>query len=217
MNAVFNNPKLMSKVRGVIEVGASIGEEIPEWEKFKIPKQIFIEPLAELFEILENRSKQQIHKPDVKCFNIALSNFDGESDFHLSTGSTCSSSLLDFSKEAIKYGLTLQTSEVRKVKVSKLDSLIELEKISLPDYNLLFIDVQGNEFNLIKGAKKSLSSFDFIFCEVNFISLYNDSVLWKNFQPFMSENGFKLINLRNLMGSQGAQGEALFFRKDLKW
>ena len=216
MNALFNNSKLISKVQGVIQVGASIGEEIPEWEKFRIKNQVFIEPIAELFSVLETKASQQLHKPNVKCFNAALSDFDGESDFHISTGSYCSSSLLNFSKEAIRYGLTLQTAEVRKVKVCKLDTLVELGEIVLPNYNLLFIDVQGNEFKLIKGAEKSLQAFDFIFCEVNFFPLYQEVTLWNDFKIYMIDKGFKLVNLRNLEGSSETQGEALFFRKNFK-
>lgn len=209
----------MSRVCGVIEVGASIGEEIPDWERFSIRSQIFIEPIDELFELLNVRANQQVHKPNVKCFNIALSDFDGESDFHISShGSYCSSSLLDFSKEAIRYGLTYKTSEVRKVQVRKLDTLVESGEINLPDYNLLFVDVQGNEFKLIKGAEKSIQSFDFVFCEVNFFPLYRNSALWEDFNVYMTKDlGFRLANLRKLEGSQGCQGEALYFNKNTKW
>ena len=214
--ALFNNPKLMSRVRGVIEVGASIGEEIPEWERFSVRSQIFIEPIAELFGILENRAKQQYHKPNVKCFNLALSDIDGESDFHISTGSFCSSSLLDFSKEATRYGQTMQTAETRKVPVRRLDTLVESGEINLPDYNLLFVDVQGNEYKLMKGAEKSLSSIDFVFCEVNFVNLYQGITLWEDFKLLMLEQ-FKLVDLRKLEGSGDTQGEALFFNKNVKW
>jgi len=216
-NALFNNPKLMARVRGAIEVGASIGEEIPEWERFKISNQIFIEPIAELFEVLEPRAKQQVHNPNVKCFNIALSDIDGESDFHISTGSYCSSSLLDFSKEAIRIGLTYQSASVRKVQVRRLDSLVESGDIHLPDYNLLFVDVQGNEFKLMKGAEKSLPSFDFVFCEVNFIQVYEGATLWGEFREYMISQGFKLLNIRTIHETSEAQGEALFINKNVKW
>ena len=216
-NAVFNNSKLLSRVRGVIEVGASIGEEIPEWEKSKIKSQIFIEPIRECYSILEVRSKQQSHHPSVKCFNLALSDYDGEANFHISTDSFCSSSLLDFSKEAVRYGQTLQTSEVRKVLVRRLDSLVESGEFQISDYNLLYIDVQGNEQKLIQGAEKSLSSFDYVFSEVNFIPLYDGLTLWEDFRDYMINKGFRLVNIRKLEGSQGCQGEALFFRNDIKF
>lgn len=214
MNALFNNPKLMSQVRGMIEVGASIGEEIAEWEKFKISRQIFIEPISELCDILENRAKQQPHSPDLKVFRCALGNEDGVGDFHMSTGSTCSSSLLEFSKEAIRYGQTMKTSEIRKIPVWKLDTLVKNEKIDLSQYNLLFIDVQGNEHNLIRGAENSLPFFDFIFCEVNFFPLYEGVTLWDDFRAEMTQRGFRLIDIRPLEGSNSTQGEALFFSSE---
>lgn len=216
-NALFNNPKLMARVKGMIEVGASIGEEIPDWERFSISSQIFIEPITELFTVLDQRAKQQVHNPNVKCFNIALSDFDGEADFHISSGSYCSSSLLDFSKEAIRYGLTYQTSAIQKVQVRKLDSMVESGEINLADYNLLFVDVQGNEFKLMKGAEKSLPSFDFIFCEVNFIPIYKGATLWAEFREYMLARDFNLLNIRTLHETSGAQGEALFINKKVKW
>jgi hypothetical protein len=106
---------------------------------------------------------------------------------------------------------------VRKVPVRRLDTLVEKGVVDLSSYNMLYVDVQGNEFKLMKGAEKSLRSFDFIFCEVNFIPLYQESTLWDDFKVYMLNQGFKLVNLRKLEGSQDAQGEALFFRDDLKW
>jgi len=33
MNSIFNNQDILKRVKGVIQVGASIGEEIPNWEE----------------------------------------------------------------------------------------------------------------------------------------------------------------------------------------
>ncbi len=217
MNSVFNNPKLLSRIKGVIQAGASIGEEISEWEKAKLPNQVFIEPIHELFGILEQKAKSQSHSPNVVCYNIALSDFDGESEFHISTDSFCSSSLLDFSKEAVRYGQTLQTESVRKVPTRRLDSMVDEGLIDLSRYNMLFVDVQGCEYKLMKGAERSLQKIDFVFVEVNFIPLYDGITLWPEFNPYMLSQGFHLVNLRPLEGSQGAQGEALYFNKNFQW
>jgi len=217
MNALFNNKKLCSKIRGTIVCGASIGEEIPYFSELKIQNQIYIEPIQELFSILEQRSSQQFHKPKVQCFNLAVSDYDGIGDFYISTGSFCSSSLLPFAKEAVRYGLTLQESEKRQVEVKKLDTIINKFIPDIYNYNCLYIDVQGNEYNVIKGALKYLRSFDILFVEVNNVKLYEDVKLWHEFDELVKLFRFQLLNLRELEGSQNTQSEALYINKEFKF
>jgi FkbM family methyltransferase len=217
MNVVFNNAKLCKKIKGFVQVGASIGEEIPEWSKLQVPNQIYIEPIVDLFGILQYHASRQPHNPNVKCYNIAVSDHDGVDDFHISTGSFCSSSLLDFREDAVKLGQTLQNAEIRKVTVKKIDTLVEEEKIDLNLYNMLYLDAQGCEYSIIKGAEKSISKFDFIFTEVNLIPIYKDVVLFPDLDKYVKSLGFKKVDVRIIEGSNGTQGEALYFRKDLVW
>ena len=209
-NAIFNNKKLCSKINGVIQIGACIGEEIPYWEELQIQNQIFIEPIPELFKNLEILANNQVHKPNVKCFNVAISDYDGIDDFHISTGSMCSSSLLDFDKDAIKYGLTMQTSNVIKVPVYTLDTLIEQSNIDMNNFNLLYIDVQGSEYSVIKGCQKNIKNFKYVFVEVNNIKMYENVVLYDEFDKYMKNLNFKLLDYRPLEGAQFTQSECLY-------
>ncbi len=217
MNALFNNKKLCSKIRGVIIVGASIGEEIPYFSELKIPNQIYIEPIQELFSILQQKASQQQHNPKVQCFNLAISDYNGISDFHISTGSFCSSSLLPFAKEAIQYGLTLQEAEKRQVEVKKLDSIINEFVPDIYNFNLLYIDTQGNEYKVILGCSKNIQNFDIVFAEVNNIKLYDEVKLFNEFNELMKSHNFNLLNLRELEGSSKTQSEALYINGKNKW
>ena len=198
-------------------MGASMGEEIPDWERTKVANQIFIEPILEVYSVLEQRAKIQAHNPNVLCFNIALSDFDGVGEFHISSGSFCSSSLLDFKKESVRYGLEFQTAEIRKVPTRTLDSMVDEGIIDLSLYNLLYVDVQGCEQRLMKGAERSLQKIDMVFVEVNFFGIYEGCTLWPDFKVYMQSQGFRLVNLRTKENTQSTQGEALFFNQNFKW
>ncbi len=210
-NVIFNNPKILSKISGVIQVGASIGEEVPEWERYEIKNQVFIEPIPHLFPDLEARAKKQHHNPNVRCYKVALSDYDGEGDFHISSRSFCSSSLLPFHKDAVYYGQTFREYTTLKVPVKKLDTLVAEENLAVPSaYDLLYVDVQGAEHKLMLGAERTLPFFQFVFVEVNLKVLYDGVTLWDEFDRFMKQKGFRLVDFRNLEGSAGAQGEAFY-------
>ena len=217
-NPIFNNPQIAKKIRGVIQAGASIGEEIPEWNTIGVKNRIFIEPIPDIFPVLVQNAK-----PDDKsvfCFNVALSDYDGEADFHISTGSFCSSSLMDFTPEAKQYGDELVTERLIKVPVAKLDTLIESKNIPLENFNCLYVDVQGNEFKMLQGALKTLEKMDFLFVEVNHVEIYKDSTLWGQFSEFIKSLGWKLMTIRNHESEKNNffvtyQSEALFFNKNI--
>jgi len=231
-NPIFNNPMIAKKIRGVIQGGASIGEEIPDWDKINVKNRVFIEPIPDLFPILCNNAKMKEggkedqwgfdeihqHNTDKWCFNVALSDYDGEAEFHISTGSFCSSSLMDFTPEAKKYGDELVTERLIKVPVRKVDTLVEKYKIPLEKFNCLYLDVQGNEYKALVGAAETIKKMDFLFVEVNHVELYKDSVLWGQFSEFIKSLGWRLATIRNHESEKNNhfvtyQSEALFFNQ----
>jgi FkbM family methyltransferase len=207
------------KIRGVIQGGASIGEEIPDWDRLGVKNRVFIEPIPDLFPILEANAKKNL-TAKTWCFNVALSDFDGDAEFHISTGSFCSSSLMDFTPEAKKYGDELVTERLVTVSVRQLDTLVEKNNIPIENFNCLYLDVQGNEYKALLGAKKTLEKMDFLFVEVNHIELYQGSILWEQFHEFVKNLGWKLSTIRNHESEKNNhfvtyQSEALFFNKHI--
>lgn len=213
INSIFNNKFILNHTKGVIQLGASIGEENQYWVKNDINNRIFVEPISDLFPKLVENTK--VDNKSIFAFNCAISNYNGKSNFFISKDSYCSSSLLNFSPIAIKYGETLQTSRVIEVPVFTLDFLIEKNNIDINNFNMLYMDVQGNEYYVIEGATGSLKYIDFIFSEVNYVNLHEKSKLFEDFNNLINGLNFKLIDNRILHGSQGAQGEALYFSNNI--
>lgn len=210
---IFNSPDVLKKTRGFIQCGASIGEEYLDWKSSKIKNQIFIEPIPVLCEILKQKIDSQKSKEEnVYVFNCAISNYTGEADFHISTGSYCSSSLLPFHKEATKYGNELQTAEMIKVPVFSLDDLIENNNINMNLFNMLYMDVQGNEHLVIDGFQKNLKYIDFIYTEVQNVILYEGIILKEEFNEKMNRLGFQKIHEES-HGLNAEQSDIFYVKK----
>lgn len=104
-------------------------------------------------------SIKNLNLPGLKIIESAISDFDGSADFYENTdrGSSGTDSL--FNMNNIGY---MTNSTKRTVKVSKLDTFCSennIEKISF-----LKMDIEGNEFNALRGAESLLSEnrIDFI-------------------------------------------------------
>ena len=203
-------PEYYNRVRGIVQVGAAIGEEVDEWETYEIKHQLLIEPLPDQFSKLKLRSESQHHNPDVKCLNIALSDYDGFATFYVSQDHPDSSSLLQFDRP-LAWGPGVE--KVIEVPVRRYSSLVYEEMIDPTNYNLLFLDAQGSEANLIRGADKYIQNFDYIFSEVSFVPLYKDIMLWPDFRDYVESLGFELVGMKPLNPELAhLQGEAFFIR-----
>lgn len=150
-----NFPKYIKKasqeVGTIIIVGAYHGYEIDKLLALCPNANVTaFEPFPRNFAILQKRYQ---NNPKVKCINSACSNFNGTSEFH-ELSAEGNGSLLKVSEKSI---YKLKEVETVKVEVVTLDSIIQ----DIP-VDLLWMDVQGNELNVLKGYSnqdKVLSMF----------------------------------------------------------
>jgi hypothetical protein len=82
-----------------------------------------------------------------------------------------------------------------EIELSKLDTLIERNEITKPDF--LSIDVQGMELDVINGVQENLKDIQGLVCEVEFSQLYEGQALFPEIFNKMKENGFRLCALYN--------------------
>lgn len=76
-------------------------------------------------------------------------------------------------------------AERRKVQVRRLETLVETEHLPLPD--LLKIDVEGAEYEVLKGAGAVGRAVRLVVMEVHSTALYHQCATW------LKENGFDLL------------------------
>ena len=142
------------------------------------------EPNPELFKSLE---KEFDKVGNVRLFNVAVTDYDGEIDFNISSNEGASSSIGNFSEKWQNYA----TGEVKMDKTIRVPCInlyrfIEKENItSIDDY---ISDIQGMDLSVLKTLKPLIESkrIKKITCEVvkdEYRNIYRDL-------PDNSESGF---------------------------
>lgn len=204
---MFHGNKVLDKklksnsknIRGIIQVGANIGQEIPILTKYA--KNIYLfEPLTKAFNTLnENISKYK----DINIFKCALGEKNEVNEINISnTNHSASSSLLKPSLH-LEYFPEIEFDSYEKVEIKRFDS-IKSEFIA----NFLILDVQGYELNVIKGFGEKIDNIDFIYTEVSIEELYEKSVLIQELDEELYKLGFIRANTK--LASNKPQGDALY-------
>ena len=78
---------------------------------------------------------------------------------------------------------------------------IELQKLNIPQIDLLKIDTQGSEYDVLKGMGKKLKPL-FVKCEVQIFPLYKDVPLWSKILNLLDDLGYISIDMLSLGASE---------------
>lgn len=168
--------KIKDKVRGVIHIGANVGQEHRMYEENGW-NAIYFEPIPACFEVLKSRVGDQ-------AVNYALGNFNGTTIMHVSSNNGVSSSLLEPKLHLEQYP-TITFNQQIPVQVRRLDDL-EIKG----DYNFISVDTEGYELEVFKGATETLKHIDFILAEVNRAELYKGCPMVQDIDEYLLSFGF---------------------------
>ncbi len=214
VHVLWDSPEVCELVRGVIQVGANVGDEVDAFCGIGIPHQCYFEALPSAFEQLELKldsiDRERFH---VLSFPLALGNEIGALPFFEGQHSG-NSSFLDLSpnrSEAQQENVHLKSIQVP---VETLDHMVAMGRIPLENYNLLFIDVQGFEHEVILGARESLKEIDFVVLEVSYTEIYKGNPLSHETQRFLGDLGFE--RYKEAPGYYPEQGDAIYIRRGSK-
>lgn len=137
----------------IIDIGANIGQFLFATKSFFPNALVYsVEPDPEIFKILKKNSKSL---NNVKLFNFAISDTEGPADFYVSS---------EFSEWS---SLKKSSSSSKKVKVETIlgDKIFS----HIKNIDLLKVDVEGTEFKVIKGMKKTLQKSRYLIIEVSLL------------------------------------------------
>jgi FkbM family methyltransferase len=191
----------------VIDVGANRGRYYDELSSiFPVAtiKALLIEPIPVC--ALELRSKYK-NTNLVLISQTVISDIEEMKEFHINSYDE-TSSLLNIRKEIKELrNINTQTKETTVVATKTLDNLVEefpfLDRI----IDILKIDVQGSEDRVLRGAGKTLKRTKFIWIEVSFKVLYEDSCLFSDIHSFLSNSDFVLLEIAD--GHRSPENELL--------
>jgi FkbM family methyltransferase len=144
--------KYSLNIDGIIHIGAHFGEEHQTYKSLGVDNIVYFEPVKKTFDVLKEKVKDAI------LYNCAL----GQENKMIEM----------FIEESDEYGCSsiLQpSSNYNNVKFSP-NEMVEMKRLddfNFKGYNFLNIDVQGYEYEVLKGSHNTLKHVDYILCEVN--------------------------------------------------
>jgi FkbM family methyltransferase len=170
-------------INGIIHIGAHFGEEHKIYKDLGINNIIYFEPVKKTFNVLSENIK------DAVLYNYALGNDNKLIEMYIEESDSygCSSILKPSSNyDSVKF------SSNEMVEMRRLDDF------NFSGYNFLNIDVQGYEYEVLKGSSKTLDHVDYILCEINRNTPqksldYIDTKTIENVIDLLLPYGFKLV------------------------
>lgn len=188
----FKSPPLdffLSKVTGVIHVGANVGQERDLYAAHDL-NVFWIEPIPEVFAELTQRIGA-FPKQRASC-SLITDVEDGEYRFNISNNNGASSSIFDFAQHTEIWPDVSFERDIT-LKSTTLPSLLKREHIDLSKYNALVMDTQGSELLILKGAVDILSRFRFIKTEVADFESYQNCCRLPDMDNFLLHHQFRRV------------------------
>lgn len=189
----------------VLDVGANAGQYA---ENIRIGgyknRIISFEPIQGPFAELKAKSSKDLLW-DV--YNIAIGDYDGQTEINVSSNSVCSS-ILDLLDAHIEAAPQSKYVGSQKTEIRKIDSIFK--ELSIENSVVFMkIDTQGFEKNVLLGAKGSLNSIKALQVEMSVMQLYKGEDLYYRLSDFLYNEGFRLIKI--VRGLTKQNGELLQF------
>ena len=194
----FFEDKINKNISVLIDVGSHHGETIYTFKKnFKIKKILAFEPSIINFEILKSKTK---NLNNLKIYNIALGDKHGWVNLkqHYDSESSTINEINTDSKYYKKKNLYLDFFNLKnksfpstKVKIDRLDNILESESISSID--ILKIDTEGYDYYVIKGLGRLIKNVKFIYFEHHFHSMLRKNYTYGDVENFLKKNNFKKV------------------------
>ncbi|MFC0513367.1 FkbM family methyltransferase [Mucilaginibacter angelicae] len=196
------------KIKGIIHVGASDGQEAELYKSCGIARVFWIEAIPTVFERLCSRLE---YFPGNRAFCACITDKDEEEIiFNITNNNGESSSIFNL-KNHKSYYPHIKVVETIQLKTLKLDTLVEREELLIDgQVNFIILDIQGAELLALEGFINNLKFIDYIYLEICIDEYYENGAKVKDINIFLEKQGFSFIaEQRTNMG----WGDRLYIRK----
>ena len=204
---LINFTKIIKKynmnITGIIHIGAHYGEEIRDYIDNGIEDIILFEPLSDNFNILEKNVKNL--SANIVGHQVALGSTPGNATMYVSSNEKQSSSILKPKVHLTHHpNVSFPSTEVVEVKT--------LDQFETFNFNFINMDVQGYELEVLKGASKTLTHIDYVYCEVNRDEVYENNAFIEQIDEYLSQ--YNLVRVETDWGGE-IWGDALYVKTTL--
>lgn len=200
--------------RGMLQVGASYGQELETFISNGIGCGVFIEPLEAPFQFL---AKQCQKVPNFVAVQALCTDKTGETyTFHLASNNGMSSSILPPANHLTQFDYVKfdQTIELTSNRLEDVISFLQTNgyKNITDQLDTLYMDTQGAELKVLLGAESVLRNINYIFTEVTRNELYKGAPELEDLVAFLEPYGFVLNNVNF---NQHHHADAIFIKKSI--
>lgn len=206
-------PRYDIKPKGVLHVGANVGEEAPVYNELGIEYVLWIEGNPETYERLSDNihnlcslsNEKYYTGHSMACYIVGDEN-KKNAVLHISNNGSQSSSILDLCTHKIAHPEVHYIGDVTNEMI-RLDSILgENDK----HFDFLNIDLQGAELMALRGLGDKLHQFKWAYLEVNKQELYKGCALVEDIDMYMLGFGFRRVETM-WVGNTG-WGDALYIK-----
>jgi FkbM family methyltransferase len=178
--------RFLSSVRGVVHVGANVGQERDLYARHGLDV-LWIEPIPEVFATL---TQNLASFPRQRALEALVTDRDDVPyEFHVANNSGESSSILAL-KEHRDLWPEVDYTRTIALRSTTLATLLARERVDLDRYDALVMDTQGSELLVLRGAETLLGRFNFVKTEVPDFEAYEGCARLEDIAAFMSARGF---------------------------
>ena len=207
----------------ILEAGAHNGGDTvilaQTWPKGRVHA---FEPQPLLAEQLKLTTKKY---PNVQCYQIGLSNTDGEALFYDSEhdfepGRPFASGSLLEPKIHLKYSPHVKFNKQFMVPITTINAWAKQNDVSQVDF--MWLDLQGMELPALQAATDLLSKVKVIYTEVEFVEAYKGQSLYRDIKKWLETQGFELMATdftakeEQRPSIERWYGNAIFVKKQIK-
>ncbi len=204
--------RLGGTFRGTIHIGANVGDEIPAYRAHGLEWAIMVEPLDAPFAELQRRLAGDPRYLPVQA--LCAGQVGRDCEFHVASNGGQSSSMLRPQRHMTEHPEVLFSHVIRMISTTVDTILADLaarDPAFTPEcVDILYMDVQGAELEVLKGATGLLQHAKYVFCEVSYGGLYENDATIEGLQGFLRAFGFRL-NWTDI--NRHGWGDALFIRR----
>ena len=157
--------KQISHAKTLIDVGSNKGQFSLIARKF-FPN-IKIHSFEPQIDIL-SMQKKILGTKNINYYNFTLGSEEKEAELYVTKRKDSSSVL----KPILTKNRNYITKEIKKTSIKRLDDLPNFKNIERP--SVMKLDVQGYEFEVLKGAENILEYIDYVITEVSLMEVYEN-------------------------------------------
>ncbi len=192
---------LNGKAQVIFDLGANNGSVAMEYKEIFQNSMIYcFEPFPEMFKILSENTAT--HK-EVNVFKKAISDKSGKRTFYINE-SVDTNSLLESQPTGMRSDVQVKNRSKIEVETTSLDEFCG--ENSIPQIDILKMDIQGSELDALKGAAQLIKSkkVGLIYTEIYFVAQYANQPLFQDILTYLYQEEYHLQDIYNPIYGNGS-------------